>query len=198
MARPFTLAEVPEGSPRTGHAFGRWLGRTLLRLGGWRVTGAFPPMAKAVVIAAPHSSGWDAYWGIAAKLAMGIDIRFMAKAELFVGPLGWLLRSFGGIPTHRQAPGGLIGEMQAEFRRRDRLWLVIAPEGTRRKVTQWKSGFWRIAHEAGVPVVCAYFHYPDKVIGIGEVFTLTDDMAADMARIRAWYRPWMGKHRDTL
>lgn len=195
---PAHLIPVPPSAPRTGHAVGRWIGRTLLRLGGWKVAGEFPDRTKLVILAAPHSSGWDAVWGIATKLALGLDVKFMAKAELFRGPLGWLLRRFGGVPTDRGAPGGIVGEMATRFAQADRLWLAIAPEGTRRRVERWKTGFWRIAREADVPVLCAYFHYPEKTIGIGALIELTDDLQADMARIRDFYRPWIGKHRGTI
>lgn len=192
------VLELPPSAPRTGHAFGRWLGRTVLRLGGWKMAGEFPDLPKLMIIAAPHSSGWDAVWGLAAKLAMGLDVQFMAKAELFRGPLGWLLRRLGIFPVDRAAPGGIVAEVAAKYRESERLWLGVAPEGTRRRVERWKSGFWRIAREAGVPVVCAYFHYPEKTIGIGALFELSDDLDADMTRIRAWYRPWVGKHRGTV
>lgn len=192
------LIPLPPSAPRAGHAFGRWLGRTVLRLGGWKVVGEFPDLPKLMIIAAPHSSGWDAVWGLAAKLALGVDVKFMAKAELFRGPLGWLLRRLGIFPVDRAAPGGIVGEVAAKYRQSERLWLGVAPEGTRRRVERWKSGFWRIAREAGVPVLCAYFHYPEKTIGVGALFELGDDLEADMARIRAWYRPWMGKHRGTI
>jgi 1-acyl-sn-glycerol-3-phosphate acyltransferase len=189
---------LPPQAPRTDSRFGRWLGRTILRLGGWRMEGEFPDLPKLVILAAPHSSGWDAVWGLAAKLALGVDVRFMGKAELFTGPLGWLLRALGGIAIDRHAPRGVVGQMNREFEAVDRLWLAIAPEGTRRRVERWRSGFWHIARGAGVPVLCAYFHYPRKVVGIGALFELTDDLDADMARIREFYRPWVGKHRGTV
>lgn len=187
--------ELPPCAPRAHGRFGRWFGRTVLRLGGWRISGRFPDHRRLVIVAAPHTSGWDAVWGLAAKLALGLDIRFMAKKELFWGPLGWLLCWLGGIPTDRAAPGGMVGEMSRTMRQVDLMWLALAPEGTRKRVERWKTGFWRIAHPAGVPVLCAYFHYPDRTIGIDRLFELSDDMEADIARIRAWYRPWVGKHR---
>ena len=188
---------LPDRTPRTHGRAARWIGRTVLWLGGWRIAGAFPAYPRLMILAAPHSSGWDAVWGLAAKLGLGLDIKFMAKAELFVGPLGWLLTWLGGIPTNRSAPGGLVGEMTRTMAESETLWLVVAPEGTRKRVERWKSGFWRIARPSDVPVVCAYFHYPDRTIGVGEVFQLSDDMPTDIARIRAWYRPWVGKHRGT-
>jgi len=79
-----------------------------------------------------------------------------------------------------------------------KLWFALAPEGTRKPVKQWKSGFLKIAHGAGVPVLMAYFHYPDKVIGIGPLFHTSGDLAADMAAIREWYRPWQGRNHGTV
>ncbi len=192
------VPDLPPRAPRVGHAAGRWLGRTVLRLGGWRVVGQWPDLDKMVIIVAPHSSGWDAIWGLAAKLAMGLDIAFMAKAELFRGPLGWLLRAFGGIPVDRGAPGGIVEQSAARVREASRIWFLLAPEGTRRRVERWKTGFWKIARGAGVPVFCAAFHYPEKKIVLDQLVHLGDDAEADMARIRALYRPFVGKNRDTL
>jgi len=75
---------------------------------------------------------------------------------------------------------------------------VLAPEGTRKRVSQWKSGFWKIASAAGVPILPTYLHYPDKIIGIGEVFIPGDDMQADIRTLQEWYRPWLGKHPDNM
>lgn len=189
---------LPPSAPRTGNRFGRWIGRSVLRLGGWTIVGDWPDVPRMVVIAAPHSSGWDAVWGLAAKLALGVDITFIAKAELFWGPLGWLLRRFGGHPVDRGAPGGIVDQTANEIRAAERMWFVLAPEGTRKRVEHWKTGFWKIARRAEVPVCCAWFHYPDRTIGIGPLVELTDDLAADMARIREIYRPYQGKNRGTF
>ena len=188
---------MPPQAPRDGNRFTRWLGRTILRAGGWTIAGDWPDRPRLVVIAAPHSSGWDAFWGLAAKLAMGVDITFIAKAELFRGPLGWLLRRFGGLPVNRSAPGGIVEQTAARIRRSERMWFVLAPEGTRRRVEHWTTGFWKIARAAGVPVFCAWFHYPDRTVGLGPLVELTDDPVADMARIRAIYRPYEGRNRGT-
>ena len=192
------IAELPPQAPRTGGRFTRWLGRSLLRLGGWTMAGDWPDLPRMVVIAAPHSSGWDAYWGLAAKMAMGLDITFIAKAELFRGPLGWLLRRFGGLPVDRSAPGGIVEQTADQIRAAGRMWFVLAPEGTRKRVEHWKTGFWKIARRAGVPVYCAWFHYPDRTIGLGPLVELSDDPVADMARIREIYRPYQGKNRGTV
>ena len=191
------VLSLPPNVPRTPpNRFIRWLARRLLQLGGWRMVGAFPDLPKAVLIGAPHSSNWDGIWGFAVKLAMGLDIRIIGKHQLFWWPLGPILRSFGVIAVDRTATQGLIEQLVERFEQQERFWLGIAPEGTRKRVAQWKPGFWKIAKAAGVPVVPAYFHYPEKIIGIGEPFLLGDDMDADIARIRAWYAPWKGKNHD--
>ena len=188
--------ELSASAPRSGgNAFTRWIGRTVLRLGGWKIVGEWPDLPRLVIIAAPHSSAWDVVWGLAAKVACGLDVVFMGKQEAFWGPIGWLLRRFGGMPVNRSAPGGVVEQIAQRLRSSDRMWFAIAPEGTRRPVEHWKPGFWKIARRAGVPVFCVWFHYPDRTFGLGELVELSDDMAADMVRIRALFKPYRGRNR---
>ena len=175
--------------------FTRWLGRSILRAGGWRMVGAFPDLPRVVLIGAPHSSNWDGVWGMAAKLGLGLDIRILGKHQLFRWPLGPLMRRLGVIAVNREAAHGVVGQLVQRFAQHERFWLGIAPEGTRKHVEHWKTGFWKIAHGAQVPILPVYFHYPEKIIGVGEPFLPGEDMAADIARIRAWYRPWQGRRR---
>lgn len=192
------ILPLPPRAPRMPHhRFSRWLGRTVLRLGGWRMVGEFPDIPKLVLVGAPHSSNWDGVWGFAAKLALGLDIKILGKHQLFVWPLGALMRRLGVIAVNREAARGVAGQLAERIRAADTFWLGIAPEGTRKPVAQWKPGFWKIAHGAGVPVLPAYFHYPERIIGIGPPFELSGRMDADIARIRAWYRPWQGKYHGT-
>ena len=187
---------LPPRAPRVRHnVVTRWIGRTILRLGGWRMRGAFPDIPKLVLIAAPHSSNWDGIWGFGAKLALGVDVKVLGKDSLFKIPvMAFLLRRLGVIPVDRSAAHGVVEQMAALIRGAERLWFALAPEGTRKPVERWKTGFWKIAKAADVPVLPVYFHYPEKVIGVGPTFALSDDMVADLDRIRAWYRPWQGKH----
>ncbi|GHE42826.1 1-acyl-sn-glycerol-3-phosphate acyltransferase [Vulcaniibacterium thermophilum] len=181
---------LPPNAPRVRpNRFTRWLGRTVLRLGGWRMIGDFPDVPRLVLIGAPHSSNWDGIWGFAAKLALGLDIKILGKDSLFRVPLlGLVLRRLGVIPVDRSRPQGIVEQAVAMLRGAERLWFGIAPEGTRKPVERWKTGFWKIAKGAGVPVLPAYFHYGRKVIGIGPLLPLTEDMQADIERIRAWFR----------
>lgn len=189
------FSELPASAPRAHGRFIRSVAQWLLRLGGWKIVGQFPDHARLLVIAAPHSSAWDGYWGLVIKVAIGLRIRFMAKRETFWWPLGPLLRWLGGMPINRANANGVVDQVVEAFQVRSNFWLVLAPEGTRRHVERWRSGFWHIAKRANVPLCPVYFHYPDRVVGIGDVIPLTDDLDADLARIRAWYQPYQGKNR---
>lgn len=197
---PGHVPVLPPNAPRVKpNRFGRWLGRTVLTLGGWRVVGDLPDIARLVLIGAPHSSNWDGVWGFAAKLALGVDIRVLGKDTLFKVPvLAWAMRRLGVIPVDRSAAHGVVEQAARMITESDGVWYALAPEGTRKPVKKWKAGFWKIAKLADVPVLPMYFHYPDRVVGFGPVWHLGDDLEADMARIRAWYAPWQGKNRGTV
>jgi 1-acyl-sn-glycerol-3-phosphate acyltransferase len=169
--------------------------RAWVKASGWRLEGEFPDSAKLVLIVAPHSSWWDGIHGLLFKVALGADITFMAKRELFRWPLGGLLRRLGGVAIERRAAHDVVEQMVERFRTSERLWLGIEPEGTRKAVVKWKSGFWHIAREAGVPILPGYFDYPRKVIGLGPLFRPTGDTDADIGALRAFYEPFRGKHR---
>jgi 1-acyl-sn-glycerol-3-phosphate acyltransferase len=194
LALPLPLPpSVPQFRQNAWRRICAWL----LRISGWRLAGVMPDRAKLVLIAAPHSSWWDGVWGLIMKSALGLNVSFMAKRELFAGPLGWLLRRAGGIPIERSQSSGVVEQMTERFAARERLWLGIAPEGTRKRVTKWKNGFWHIAQNAGVPILPVYFDYPSRTIGLGPLFEPGDDISADLAALHAFYAPWRGKHRGT-
>lgn len=187
---------LPPNAPRANTpAWLRVLAEYLLSVSGWKMAGEWPDLKKMVVVGAPHSSAWDGIYGLIAKVAMDLHIVFMGKQEVFFWPLGKLLRWLGGIPVNRAQPGGIADQVAQQLSNAERMWFVLAPEGTRRAVEHWKPGFWKIAKQANLPVVCVYFDYPSKTIGVGKLFELSDDMDADIAAIRAWYAPYVGKHR---
>lgn len=194
------LIPVPPRVPRVKPSrIARFVGRTILRLGGWRIVGTLPDEPRLVLIGAPHTSNWDGIWGFAAKAALGLDIRVLGKDSLFRVPvLAWLLRKLGVIPVDRSAAHGVVQQAAVAINGPVPFWYGLAPEGTRKRVERWKTGFLKIATAAGVPVLPLYLHYPDRVIGFGELFHPTGDLEADMAAIRAWYVPWQGKHRGTV
>ena len=196
MSRAPDVALLPPAMPQRPPNLFRSLCARWLRLCGWRLRGEFPNTAKLVLIAAPHSSWWDGFWGLLFKVATGADIAFMGKRELFRGPLGWVLRRLGGMPIERSSTHGVVDQMVDRFHASPRLWIGIAPEGTRKHVRAWRTGFWQIARAADVPILPAAFDYPSKTIVIGPLFHAGTDMGADLAALRAWYAPFHGKLRD--
>lgn len=193
-AFPTAPPQIPQNPPSGAGALCRWLFTRC----GWRIDGELPDVPKLVAIVAPHSSAWDVIWGLLAKIGLRLNIRFIGKREAFVWPIGPILRGFGGIPIDRKHAQNVVGEITQLFVANERLWFALAPEGTRQKVKEWKSGFWRIAHAANVPILPVYFHYPRKTVGFGPLIHPSDDLEADMAKIREFYNPWIGKNRGTV
>ena len=158
-----------------------WLARTMLRLNGVRVVdhnnGQWPP--KAVVPTGPHTSNRDFPYGIYARAVVEKYIQFAAKSSLFKGPLGWLMQSMGGVPVVREKRTNFTQAVANIFRERETFYLCIAMEGTRKKVDRFKTGFYWIAREAGVPMVFAKFDFEHKVIEFSKPFYPTGDVRAD-------------------
>lgn len=195
MSTPL-LPPTPPLAPKLNSRFWPWFARGLLRLSGWRLNGQLPNEPKLIIIGAPHSSYWDGVWGLLLKIGLGVDINIMIKREVLDGPLGIILRPIGMIPINRSAALNVVGQMVQRFNERERMWLGITPEGTRKKVTQWKSGFLRIAHDANVPIQTVFIDYPTKTFTLGPLVRATDDPEADMANIRPLFTPYRGKHRN--
>lgn len=165
----------------------------LLRLSGWRVRLVWPPVPKAVVIVFPHTSNWDFIVGILARFAIAIPIGFVGKDTLFRPPFGALFRALGGIPVNRRKSAGFVDGLIEAFDKADSLYLAIAPEGTRSKVDHWKSGFYRVALAAGVPLGLAFIDYARREVGVENWLTLSGNEAEDLARIRACYSGKRGR-----
>jgi 1-acyl-sn-glycerol-3-phosphate acyltransferase len=161
--------------------------RLLLRLGGWTVVGGAPDVHKAVIIGAPHTSNWDGYWALVYTVAVGLDVKFFIKESLFWFPLSILLRGLGAVPLNRGRAGGAVQQAVDALNSSDRFFFGLAPEGTRSQTPGWKSGFYRIAEAAGVPIVFGFFDYRSKRLGIGPMLTLTGDKEADLDIIRSFY-----------
>ena len=161
--------------------------RVGLRLSGWRVEGQFPADSRYVLIGAPHTSNWDFPLALGVCFACNVKIYWMGKSSLFRGLAGPVMRWLGGIPVNRDKPGGLVGQMITAFGRQPELVLAIPPEGTRSRVSVWKTGFYYIAQRAGVPVLPVYVDGARKVVGIAPLFYPTGDLEGDLPKIRAIY-----------
>jgi 1-acyl-sn-glycerol-3-phosphate acyltransferase len=169
----------------------RWA-HWLLRLLGWRIDMPPPPVPKVLLIVYPHTSNWDFFWGILAKWSCGWNIQWIGKHTLFLGPIGWLLRRWGGIAVNRSQTSGFVASLKQQIDQHDSIILALSPEGTRSYVDHWKSGFLRIAHASDLPVGLAYFDYHRRVVGILEYKKLSGDDSADMDWIAAAYADMPG------
>ncbi len=164
------------------------LARLWLFLWRWNTVPLVQPMPdRCVVIAAPHTTNWDFPITLAMAKVSGVKISWLGKRSLFKGPMGPLMRHLGGVAIDRAAPGGMVASLAAEFAARERLALVVPAEGTRARTDYWKSGFYRIAELAEVPIVLAFVDRSTRSGGFGPAIAVTGDIGADMTRIRAFY-----------
>jgi 1-acyl-sn-glycerol-3-phosphate acyltransferase len=161
---------------------------------GWKSVAIRPIPKKAIIIAAPHTSNWDFVYYIGLTRDLGIETSFMAKKELFRWPMGRFMRDMGGVEVNRATGGNYVQAMIDEFNRRDEFLLTIAPEGTRKSVGQWKTGFYHIAVGAKVPLIVGMMDYAKKTGGLALAFMPTGDYAADMARVEEFYRSTTPRH----
>jgi 1-acyl-sn-glycerol-3-phosphate acyltransferase len=174
----------------------RFLARALLFVAGWRLVGRAPDVPRAVVIFAPHTSNWDFPIMILVKLAFGKPVHYLGKHTLFRPPFGWFFRATGGIPVVRHERRHFVKKAAEHFAERDELWLAVAPEGTRRRTDHWKSGFYRIALAAGVPVALAFLDASRKECGLGPLVELSGNPDEDLATFRAFYADKRGIHPE--
>lgn len=158
-----------------------------LAVAGWRADVAEPVPERCVVVGAHHTTWWDLILTLLLMGATGLRFRWVGKESLFRGPLGWLLRALGGMPVQRSARANFVGQMVEAFERGGPLRVAILPEGTRRRVDHWKTGFYYVALGANVPVVLGYADYRRRRVGLGPVLVPSGDIAADFQRYRAFY-----------
>jgi 1-acyl-sn-glycerol-3-phosphate acyltransferase len=183
----------PPGYPRSGNAITRAVGRLSLAAARFRIAGELPGTPKFVLCVAPHTSNWDFVVGYAAKLAVGLQAYWLGKHGLFRGLAGRLLRALGGIPVDRSAAHGVVGQVVRRFAEEQRLVIGIAPEGTRRKVDRWRSGFYHIAHQAGVPIVPIGLDWGSRTVRIGNALLPTGDEARDLRELHRFFATVRGK-----
>jgi len=176
----------------------RFVSGFILRVTGWKVVGPLPSIRKYVIIAAYHTSNWDFVIGICAAFMLRIRAYWIGKDSLFRPPFDRLFRWIGGIPINRKQSQKMVDRIIQVFDEHKDMIIALAPEGTRKKLPYWKSGFYHIALGAGIPIVLAFIDYPSKSCGIGEVFYPTGDMEADMKQIRAFYSRFMGRFSELM
>ena len=172
------------------------IARLILKLGGWTLVGGVPDIHKAVIIGAHHTSNWDGFWALTYKVAVGLDVKFFIKDTLFWFPLNVVLRALGGVPLDRSRAGRAVEQAVELLDSSDSFFFGLAPEGTRAVKEGWKSGFYRIAERANVPVVFGFFCYKTRRLGIGPMMTLTGDVDADLAIIGSFYDTVEGRYPE--
>ncbi len=172
----------------------RWLALLIFRLSGWRAEGQPPELSRFVVIAAPHTSNWDFLYTVCLALIFRLEPRIMMKDTWFKWPLGPIFRWLGALPIDRRNSTGVVAQSIDAFNQHEKLIMVVPPAGTRRKVMYWKTGFYHIAHGAGVPIVLGFLDYRRKVGGFGPSVQTTGNIESDMVGIREFYNGVTGKY----
>jgi len=200
LSKP-SLSYVPGGGQRPppnslGGRIFRLAGKLWMKLMGWKFAGEFPADKKFVIIGAPHTSNWDVPNLLAVASQMGIKVHWLGKKEIFRWPIAGLMKKLGGIPIYRSGSHNVVDQTAATFGRRDEFYLVVPPEGTRGKVKYWKTGFYHIAHKAGVPIVLGFMDYSTRTGGVGPAIMTSGDYEADMVIIRKFYTSVKGKYPD--
>ena len=173
-------------------------GLLYLKAAGWKFENAVPEVQRCVIIAAPHSSNWDLPHTIATGAALNLNFHFLAKHTIFRPPWGWFFRAMGGIPIDRRSSGNYVEKVADFIRERDRCAVVVAPEGTRSKKDYWKSGFYHIAREADVPIVCGFLDFENRTCGVGKAIYPIGTPAEVMDEIRSFYRTTMALKPDLV
>lgn len=174
---------LPDTLPAAHSALTSRVSRRVLHWMGWRFTGEVPPIVRAVVIIAPHTSNMDFFVLCIAKFALRLKASYIMKQEAFFWPFKRWLIGIGGIPIDRSQPARVVSQISQELDRHDRIWLVITPEGTRKKVHKYKTGFVRVSHAAGVPIMVVGLDYRKKAIVFSRVVEPSSDFEAEADRL---------------
>ena len=175
----------------------QWLGKIIIKFSGWKIKGQISDLyenKKFVAIVAPHTSNWDAVVGLAAVAAVDLKVYFIGKHTVFKGLLGKFMKYMGGIPVDRSKPGGLIKDLMRQIEHKNNGLIGIAPEGTRSKVDEWKTGFLRIAKELNSGVVLVSLDFLKKELVFGEEFKLSGNDKQDLRDIKKYYEAFTPRH----
>ncbi|HBF88335.1 MAG TPA: acyltransferase [Bacteroidales bacterium] len=172
------------------------ISKWILKLMGWKIVGEYYKVDKCIIVVAPHTSMMDFVVGRLFFNTLPIKVHFVIKKEMFFFPLGYLLKALGAIPVDRGTRNNMVDQLADLFNSKDKMFLIITPEGTRKKVLRWKRGFYFIAEKANVPIYTGILDYKKKEIFVGEQFIPTGDIEVDMKAIRLRYKGATGKHPE--
>lgn len=196
MDQKCKLPFVGENLPRNKNRFLPIIGKLMLMIFRWGFINDVPNVKKCVIVIGPHTSNWDFVFGLSGLLATGIKASWMGKHSIFKLPFRRMLRWVGGIPIERSASSGVVDSMVNRFKTSEKFVLALAPEGTRSKVDQWKTGFYHIAMGAHVPIFMVSLDYKDKAIILGPLFDPTGNVEADIEKMQAVFSQVQAKKTD--
>ncbi|MBN2519314.1 MAG: 1-acyl-sn-glycerol-3-phosphate acyltransferase [Bacteroidales bacterium] len=165
-----------------------YISRFLLWVFNWKVIGKLPDINKYIIISAPHTSNIDFIVGALYLLSVNQKAKFLIKKELFVFPLSLILKILGGIPVNRKKTGNMVTFLVNEFLKKENFILIITPEGTRKKQTRWRSGFYYISKQANVPVVLSSIDYKSKILKISDPYIITNDMETEIKTMKKYFK----------
>lgn len=172
------------------------LAQAILRITGWQISGEFPNIPKYILVGAPHTTNWDFPLAMLLMFGSGKRFNWIAKASLFRWPFGGLMRSMGGVPVERSTTTNFVAQTVDMLNKATQLVVAISPEGTRSRVTRWKTGFYYMAMGANIPIVMGFVDYKRKQVGVGPVLHPSGDIEADFAVLREFYSQKTGKYPD--
>ncbi|HOC43663.1 MAG TPA: lysophospholipid acyltransferase family protein [Thermoanaerobaculales bacterium] len=193
MKRAWSVPSLGRALPRRESWLLRRPARWALRAWRWRFDGNLPDVAKAVAIVVPHTSNWDFVLGILGVFAVGVQVSFLGKHTLFRPPFGGVMRWLGGIPVDRRSSKGAVEQIVTLFRDREQLVVGLSPEGTRKRVARWRTGFYHIAAGAGCPIVPIAFDWGSRTIRFGEPLLPSGDLDADLEVLRRFFANARGR-----
>lgn len=183
--------------PTFGNSLSRKIGYMILRSMRWRIEGEIPNLKKMVIIGAPHTTNWDFVIGMSALMALGVRVHWIGKDTIFKWPVKYVWHWLGGEPVDRFHAHGVVEQIIQKFSAHDQFILGLSPEGTRRDIPKWRSGFYHVSVGAGVPILLVAFDFPSKTLRIGELFYPTSNPDSDMLQLTGYFKNFRGKFVKT-
>ena len=196
MIKEVSQKQVPSYLRAGRSKLSRYLARTALRILGWEVSGNIPDEERIVVVAAPHTSNWDFILGMLTILALNVNLKWIGKSSIFKPGFKWLFKWLGGIPVDRNNPSSLMEDVKDIVAREKGLIIGMAPEGSRKKVTRWKTGFLRIAELTQAKILFFAIDAPSKCILIGDIFKPTGNVEEDLKFVKNYFMAFKGINPD--
>lgn len=198
MAKALYIPSISEQLPQRGNRFSKWLGRVLMRTMHWHIEGVPCQNNKVLFVMAPHTSSWDFFTNFGVYLALGLDGSWFIADNYARGIVGRFLKFFGAVKIDRRQNNDVVTQIVNEIRQRDKFILALFPEGTRKPVAKWKTGFWHIAKQANMPVQLIAVDFSKRATVFGPVMELSAEIENDLKTMQEYFRPVMAKYPERV